>query len=411
MSSCGVTLNSGYTGNDSTIQIYDLDFTGLQNGSIIDISVTSVERPDYFSVLIDGNPSQISGWIGFATYSGPWGPTLNGPTSYNFSAITYDNTKTYAVRIEVGFADPGDPQQDTYSVSVACSPPTTPPATPPGTPDVTPSNTPTPNPTPTNTPSQPCVINCFNYEFNNTNPDVRTLFFRDCTNPNILQSINLPGGFAGPYVSCIKCDSMLIGSIPVTGVCSIGSSTNVDGVVITAGITTCDDLPCEDPTPTPTNTSSNTPTNSQTPTQTPTNTETPTQTQTPTNTETPTQTQTPTNTETPTQTPTNTETPTQTQTPTNTETPTQTQTPTNTETPTNTATPGTSPSNTPSMSETNTPTPTNTQTQTSTPGSTPVSTSTVTPTNTQTQTSTPGSTPVSTPTVTPTNTQTQTSTP
>ena len=141
MSSCNTTLNSGYTGNDSVTQVYDLDLTGLANGDIIDISVTTVERPDYFTVRVDGSPVEISGWLGFATYAGPWGATLNGPTSYSFSSITYDNTKSYSVDILVGFADPGDPIQDFYSVTVNCS------ASP------TPTNTETPTPTVTPTPS------------------------------------------------------------------------------------------------------------------------------------------------------------------------------------------------------------------------------------------------------------------
>ena len=49
MSSCSTILNSGYTGFDSVTQVYDLDFTGLANGSSIDITVGSVERPDYFN--------------------------------------------------------------------------------------------------------------------------------------------------------------------------------------------------------------------------------------------------------------------------------------------------------------------------------------------------------------------------
>ena len=132
MSSCSTILNSGYTGFDSVIQVYDLDFTGLANGSSIDITVGSVERPDYFTVRIDGTPVENSGWIGFATYAGPWGATLNGPTSYFFSTITYDNTKSYSVDILIGPADPGDPTTDAYDIEVDCGPPPTPNPTPKG---------------------------------------------------------------------------------------------------------------------------------------------------------------------------------------------------------------------------------------------------------------------------------------
>jgi hypothetical protein len=143
MSSCSTILNSGYTGFDSITQVYDLDFTGLANGSSIDITVGSVERPDYFTVRIDGTPVENSGWIGFATYPGPWGATLSGPTSYFFSTITYDNTKSYSVDILIGPADPGAPTTDAYDIEVDCS-------------------SPPPTPTPTNTPiSSECASSTY----------------------------------------------------------------------------------------------------------------------------------------------------------------------------------------------------------------------------------------------------------
>jgi hypothetical protein len=136
MSSCNTILNSGYTGNDSIIQVYDLDLTGLANGDIINISVGSVDRPDRFTVRVNGNPVESSGWLGFATYAGPWGASLNGPSSYIFSSIIYNNANSYSVEILIGFADPSDPIEDAYSVTVNCSPPapTPPPPTPTGTP-------------------------------------------------------------------------------------------------------------------------------------------------------------------------------------------------------------------------------------------------------------------------------------
>jgi len=143
MSSCGTILNSGYTGFDSVTQVYDLDFTGEANGSIIDITVISVERPDYFTVRVDGSAVENSGWLGFATYPGPWGATLAGPTSYNFASITYDNTKSYSVDILVGPADPGAPTTDAYDIEVDCSAPPPFTSTPDPTPFATPSNTPT----------------------------------------------------------------------------------------------------------------------------------------------------------------------------------------------------------------------------------------------------------------------------
>jgi hypothetical protein len=425
MSSCSTILNSGYTGFDSITQVYDLDFTGLANGSSIDITVGSVERPDYFTVRIDGTPVENSGWIGFATYPGPWGATLSGPTSYFFSTITYDNTKSYSVEILIGPADPGAPTTDAYDIEVDCGPPPTPNPTPNSTPPVTPSNTPT-NQTPTQTP---------------TNTETPT------PTPTLTPTSTLPLG------QCWRLQYAPFGGCTFVYVNQFGGTTtlNIPPEDESLCFTECvvsvisDDcgfinelIPCNDPqcdcnaptpteTPTQTETPTETPTNTPTPTETPTNTPSETQTPTPsvtigltptaTETQTPTPTETPTNTpsetptntptETPTQTATNTETPTQTPSETPTNTPTTTPTNTPTETPTQTATNTETPTQTPSETPTNTPTATTTETPTNTPTNT--ATQTQTPTNTSTQTQTPTNT--STQTQTPTNTSTQTSTP
>lgn len=425
MSSCSTILNSGYTGFDSITQVYDLDFTGLANGSSIDITVGSVERPDYFTVRIDGTPVENSGWIGFATYAGPWGATLNGPTSYNFSSISYDNTKSYSVDILIGPADPGAPTSDAYDIEVDCGPAPTPDPTPNSTPPQTPSQTPT-NQTPTQTPT--------NTETPTPTPTLtptQTLNTATCW---ILPSVPF-GGCSVQYIN--QFGNTINFNIPPedAGLCytlcaiSILSDTcNFNNLGISCLDSQCD---CSPPTPTetptqtqtPTETPTNTPTPTETPTNTPSETQTPTpsvtigltptatETQTPTPTETPTNTpsETPTNTptETPTQTATNTETPTQTPSETPTNTPTTTPTNTPTETPTQTATNTETPTQTPSETPTNTPTATTTETPTNTPTNT--ATQTQTPTSTATQTQTPTNT--STQTQTPTNTSTQTSTP
>ena len=413
MSSCSTILNSGYTGFDSVTQVYDLDFTGLANGSSIDITVGSVERPDYFTVRIDGTPVENSGWIGFATYAGPWGATLNGPTSYFFSTITYDNTKSYSVDILIGPADPGAPTSDAYDVQVDCGPPPTPNPTPNSTPPQTPSQTPT-NQTPTQTPT-------------NTETPSAT--------PTLTPTSTLPLG------QCWRLQSAPFGGCTFVYVNQFGGTTtlNIPPEDQNLCFTECvvsvisDDcgfinelIPCNDPqcdcnatTPTPTATPTETPTETPTQTATPTTTATigltptSTETSTPTPTETPTQTttNTPTPTETPTETPTQTATETSGLSPTPTETPTQTPTETPTQTPTETITQ--TPTETPTQTASNTVTPTVTPTET--PTQTPTNTSTQTPTNTATPTETPTETPTQTPTntstQTPTNTTTSTQTP
>ena len=428
MSSCSTILNSGYTGFDSVTQVYDLDFTGLANGSSIDITVGSVERPDYFTVRIDGTPVENSGWIGFATYAGPWGATLNGPTSYFFSTITYDNTKSYSVDILIGPADPGAPTSDAYDVQVDCGPPPTPNPTPNSTPPQTPSQTPTnqtPTQTPTNTetpsatptltptstlplgqcwrlqsaPFGGCTFVYVN-QFGGTTtlnipPEDQNLCFTEC----VVSVISDDCGFINELIPCgdPQCDcnatTPTLTATPTETPTETPTQTATPTTTATIGLTpTATETSTPTPTETPTQTTTNTPTPTETPTETPTQTATetsglsptPTETPTQTPTETPTQTPTETITQTPTETPTQTASNTVTPTVTPTETPTQTPTNTSTQTPTNTATPTETPTETPTQTPTNTSTQTPTNTTTSTQTPTNTSTSTQTPSPTQT---------------------------
>jgi surface protein len=124
MSSCGIIFNSGYTGNDSITQVYSLDFVGLDDGYTISIAVFAFDRPNYFTIRENGTNIAVSGWLGFATYPGPWGSSLNGPSSYFFPNFAYDITKTYTVDILIGFADSLNPVSDAYTIEVDCLTPT-----------------------------------------------------------------------------------------------------------------------------------------------------------------------------------------------------------------------------------------------------------------------------------------------
>jgi hypothetical protein len=456
MSSCGEIIISGYNGTDSVTQVYDLDLTGLPNGDIIDITVNVLDRPDYFTLKVDGSAVEISGWLGFATYAGPWGASLSGPTSFTFQSLVYDNTKTYSIDILVGPADPVFPINDDYQIEIDCSSPP-PPASASPTPTETPTNTPSNTPTPTNTPTagiyftlNPCEIG---------EPLYDTTIIPSLTNQAYIDPIS------GFYWTWDNASATILPQHTVNG-----------SLQLVLGQSGCTPAAI---TQTPTETPTNTPTPTETPTNTPTPTETPldncvcyqytndgepsgvnlisyldcnyvsqsitnvpfpggtgyfcgilgsvtasvgitigqvsesfcpggciegiTPTPTPTNTETPTQTPT----ETPTQTPTETSTPTQTETPTETPTPTQTETPTQTQTPTTTTTL----TATPTQTETPTQTPTTTTTLTATPTQTETPTETPTQTPSETPTNTPTETPTETPTNTPTNTPTQTETP
>ena len=448
MSSCGEIIFSGYNGTDSVTQIYDLDLTGLPNGDIIDISVEVLNRPDYFTLKVDGSAVEISGWLGFATYAGPWGASLSGPTSFTFQSLVYDNTKTYSIEIIVGPADPVSPIDDDYQIEIDCSSPP-----PPVTPSNTPSNTPTIPITPSNTPTQTNTPTAGIYYTLNPCEVGEPLY--DTTIIPILANQAYIDPISGFYWTWDNAFATVLPQHTVNG-----------SLQLVSGQSGCT---APEITSSPTETPTNTPTPTATPPNTPTPTETPLDncvcyqytndgepsgvnsisyldcnyvSQSITNVPFPggtgyfcgilgsvtasvgitinqvsesfcpggciegiTPTPTPTNTETPTETPTNTPTNTPTQTPTNTPTQTPTETPTNT--PTNT--PTETPTQTPTETPTQTPTQTHTQTPTNTSTQTPTNTSTQTPTQTPTNTST--QTPTNTSTQTPTNTSTSTQTP
>ena len=117
----------GYEGNIDNMNFYvypyiPLDFTGTQNGSTITLGYNSVTRINRFYIynVTDSATTISSGWAGTANYSGPWGATNNTPSTGTIQ-FTYNNTKTYQLRVEVGGADPSNQLNDNWSVSMGCT--------------------------------------------------------------------------------------------------------------------------------------------------------------------------------------------------------------------------------------------------------------------------------------------------
>jgi hypothetical protein len=107
------------------------------------ISWAEIDRPNRFAIYNSVGQVANTGWVGFATYSGPWGDSLNNPGPGSLGFIYNPLFKPYYVVVDAGPADPSSPISDAYNFTVICSAP----------PQVTPTSTPipvTPTPTPTN---------------------------------------------------------------------------------------------------------------------------------------------------------------------------------------------------------------------------------------------------------------------
>jgi hypothetical protein len=125
----GVALKCGcgYQGDIDNMNLYiypsiPIDFTGVQNGSTITLAYDSISRINRFEIynVTDSTITVSSGWAGLANYPGPWGASINTPTTGDITFI-YDNTKTYVLNVQVGGADPNNQTNDAWSVVLGCT--------------------------------------------------------------------------------------------------------------------------------------------------------------------------------------------------------------------------------------------------------------------------------------------------
>lgn len=119
--SCSKTYTSSYTGSsfyiypDQTLTITGTSVTGLS------ILCTEYDRPNRFSAYNTSGLITTTGWVGTASYPGPWGSTLNNPGPKTMSFSYSSSSTPYYVRVEAGPADPSAPTSDSYEFTVTCS--------------------------------------------------------------------------------------------------------------------------------------------------------------------------------------------------------------------------------------------------------------------------------------------------
>lgn len=116
---CGAFLNGTYGGSGSyTYSDYSLDLSSAASGATISINVTSYDVPNKFDVYdAASNLVVSSAWMGYATYYGPWGASLNTPQS---KTISFSKTSTsYVLRVQTitqGYSD-------SWEASISCPTP------------------------------------------------------------------------------------------------------------------------------------------------------------------------------------------------------------------------------------------------------------------------------------------------
>jgi hypothetical protein len=135
------TISGTYSGND--FYIYPNQPVSSIVDSYINFSWGSVDRPNRFAVYDSTGLLWTSGWVGFADYAGPWGPSLNTPSTGN-STICFLSPSGRYVLVEAGNASPITPITDAYEYTLTCL------GSCPGGVTSTPTATPTPTVTPPN---------------------------------------------------------------------------------------------------------------------------------------------------------------------------------------------------------------------------------------------------------------------
>lgn len=82
------------------------------------------DRPNRFNVYEGVNLVFSTGWVGYANYAGPWGATLSVNPDGNQYVSFAGFTDRY-IQIEAGPADPNNPLNDLYVISMTCQEATT----------------------------------------------------------------------------------------------------------------------------------------------------------------------------------------------------------------------------------------------------------------------------------------------
>jgi hypothetical protein len=114
---CNDFVSGTYAGND--YHIYENYFicNDLDAGNIT-FNWVALDRPNRFSLYNSTGLLATSGWVGTATYPGPWGASLSTPNS---GALGVPYTNDMYLLVEAGPASPSSPISDAWQGTFVCS--------------------------------------------------------------------------------------------------------------------------------------------------------------------------------------------------------------------------------------------------------------------------------------------------
>ena len=114
---CNDFVSGSYAGND--YHIYNNYFICDDLGAgTIQFNWVALDRPNRFSLYDSSGLLATSGWVGTASYPGPWGASLSTPNSGTIG-VPYVNGMY--LQVEAGPASPSSPISDTWQGSFICS--------------------------------------------------------------------------------------------------------------------------------------------------------------------------------------------------------------------------------------------------------------------------------------------------
>lgn len=121
-SSCPASLSGTEAG--SAYYAYPAYYIDVFNASIVSLSFSynASDRPNRFNIYDENNVLvHTTGWVGTASYSGPWGASLSVSGTGTFVVPRDPGSTYYKILVEAGPAAPIGPISDSWNLSVTCS--------------------------------------------------------------------------------------------------------------------------------------------------------------------------------------------------------------------------------------------------------------------------------------------------
>lgn len=110
ISGCGGSFSRSYSGQGYYTYPQDtIDVSTTVEGSTINVQISAYDVPNRFTIYdaLTGNNVASSPWMGYANYSGPWGISLNQPSSGTLY-FTRTSSNTYYLKVETSVKTTSD---------------------------------------------------------------------------------------------------------------------------------------------------------------------------------------------------------------------------------------------------------------------------------------------------------------